>query len=121
MGRLVGLRPRVAALAPRLGYQPGDERARNRARIEAEPWRRWYRTARWRRLRLTIFARDLFTCQMEGCGRLEGDTSLLVCDHKTPHKGDRTLFWSERNLQTLCKPCHDSLKQREERRTQRGR
>jgi hypothetical protein len=25
------------------------------------------------------------------------------------------LFWDEQNLQCLCKPCHDRLKQKEER------
>jgi 5-methylcytosine-specific restriction protein A len=78
------------------------------------PWKAWYKTARWQQLRLAIFRRDLFTCQMPGCGRLEGNTSLLVCDHKTPHRGDATLFWDASNLQTICKPCHDSVKQKEE-------
>ena len=80
-------------------------------------WKRWYNTARWRALRLKIFLRDLFTCQMPGCGRLEGDTSLLVCDHIKPHRGNEALFWDEANLQTLCKPCHDKVKQREEQDT----
>lgn len=29
------------------------------------------------------------------------------------------LFWCDTNLQTLCKPCHDRVKQAEERRTGR--
>jgi 5-methylcytosine-specific restriction protein A len=61
-------------------------------------------------LRLTVFLRDGFTCRM--CGKLQGDTSKLACDHKLPHKGNDALFWDEGNLQTLCKPCHDSNKQR---------
>ncbi|WP_454000759.1 HNH endonuclease [Afipia felis] len=76
------------------------------------PWKAWYKTARWRALRLAIFLRDLFTCQK--CGLVEGDTSKLVCDHKTPHRGDERLFWDEGNLQTLCKRCHNSVKQAEE-------
>jgi 5-methylcytosine-specific restriction enzyme A len=51
---------------------------------------------------LEIFKRDHYTCQC-GCGLLEGDTSLLVCDHKIPHRGDERLFWDEDNLQTLRK------------------
>lgn len=85
------------------------------------PWRRWYKTARWQALRLKIFVRDRFTCQMAGCARIEGDTSKLVCDHKTPHRGDERLFWDEANLQTLCKPCHDSLKQAAEQATRHQR
>lgn len=84
------------------------------------PWKRWYKTARWQALRLKIFLRDLFIC-ME-CGRLEGNTALLICDHIVPHRGNEHLFWDENNLQTLCKTCHDTIKQREEQVTlhQRG-
>src|SRR5688572_10745903 len=78
-----------------------------------EPWRKWYKTARWSRLRHRVFVRDCYTCQC-GCGRLEGDTSLLVADHKTPHRGDERLFWDEANVQTMLKACHDSKKQKEE-------
>jgi len=44
-----------------------------------------------------------------------GAPSQLV-DHKTPHRGDKRLFWSRSNWQPLCTPCHSSRKQREERR-----
>lgn len=42
-----------------------------------------------------------------------------VVDHKTPHRGDRTLFWDRSNWQPLCTPCHSRAKQRLERRQQR--
>ncbi|MGJ5036581.1 HNH endonuclease [Bradyrhizobium sp. HKCCYLRH3059] len=77
------------------------------------PWKSWYKTARWQRLRLQTFLRDHYTCQC-GCGRIKGNTSLLVCDHKIPHRGDERLFWDETNLQTLLKPCHDKRKQQAE-------
>lgn len=76
------------------------------------PWHGWYKTARWQALRQQIFLRDLYTCRM--CGALEGDTSKLVCDHVKPHRGNARLFWDAANLQTLCKACHDSAKQRAE-------
>jgi 5-methylcytosine-specific restriction endonuclease McrA len=38
-----------------------------------------------------------------------------VVDHKVPHRGDSELFWDRKNWQTLCKPCHDSHKQRLEK------
>jgi 5-methylcytosine-specific restriction endonuclease McrA len=78
------------------------------------PWKAWYKTARWQRVRQAIFLRDRYTCQYRECGRLEGNTSRLVCDHIEPHRGNDALFWGEGNLQTLCKPCHDRLKQAEE-------
>jgi 5-methylcytosine-specific restriction endonuclease McrA len=39
-----------------------------------------------------------------------------VVDHIKPHKGDNTLFLDPRNFQSLCKKCHDSKKQRAEKR-----
>lgn len=119
MARLTTLKPTLGTLPPRLGPAPGDEQDRNKHRQTAEPWRKWYQLVRWKRLRIQTFTRDHFTCQMAGCGKIEGNTSKLICDHVTPHKGDEALFFDARNLQTLCKPCHDTLKQREER--SRGR
>ena len=81
-----------------------------------EPWRNWYKLARWQRLRLKVFLRDCYTCQC-GCGVIEGDTRLLVADHKIPHRGDERLFWDEDNVQTMLKACHDSKKQKEEQAT----
>ncbi|UGY23196.1 HNH endonuclease [Bradyrhizobium septentrionale] len=78
------------------------------------PWKAWYKLARWQALRLRIFLRDRYTCRRKGCGRVEPNTSLLVCDHVIPHRGDERLFWDDGNLQTLCKACHDSAKQAEE-------
>jgi 5-methylcytosine-specific restriction enzyme A len=42
-------------------------------------------------------------------------TAATVVDHKTPHRGDKRLFWSRSNWQPLCAPCHNSRKQRMER------
>lgn len=38
-----------------------------------------------------------------------------IGDHITAHRGDRRLQLDPDNIQTLCKPHHDSTKQREER------
>jgi 5-methylcytosine-specific restriction protein A len=37
-----------------------------------------------------------------------------VVDHKTPHRGNQRLFWDRANWQTLCLPCHNRVKQRQE-------
>jgi 5-methylcytosine-specific restriction endonuclease McrA len=42
-------------------------------------------------------------------------TAAQVVDHITPHKMDMVLFWDTDNWQSLCKRCHDSLKQRIEK------
>lgn len=118
--RLTSLPPRLASLPPRLGsMKPATrkeaEAERHRQRDDQQAHRRWYKTARWQRLRMDVLHDAQFTCQMAGCGQIYGDTSKLVADHKTPHHGDEALFWDKSNLQCLCKPCHDRLKQREER------
>ncbi len=115
MGKLTSLRPRLQTLRPKLASVPVTRQERDRVR-DHRPWRRWYKTARWQRLRMDILLRALFTCQWPGCGRIEADTSLLVADHRQPHRGDAGLFWDEGNLWCLCKSCHDSAKAREENR-----
>jgi 5-methylcytosine-specific restriction endonuclease McrA len=85
-------------------------------RAMSAPWSDWYTGSRWRKcVRPRILRRDLFTCRQ--CGRIEGDTSLLVVDHIKPHRGDANLFWAEANMQVLCKSCHDRAKREEERAT----
>jgi 5-methylcytosine-specific restriction protein A len=115
VGKLKTLAPRLGGLSPALASVAVDRRERDNVR-DGRHWRRWYKTARWQRLRMSVLIRDLFTCQWAGCGRVEADTSQLVADHRKPHRGEEALFWDERNLWCLCKPCHDSAKQREERR-----
>lgn len=115
MPRLKSLPPRLTAMPSRLGRPVGDEQARHRERDANLEHRKWYKTSRWQKLRMKVLIRDLFTCKMQGCGRIEANTSQLVADHKTPHHGDERLFWDEQNLQCLCKRCHDKLKQKEER------
>lgn len=110
--KLSSLPPRLSPLPPRLSsFDAGD-----RGRAQASPWRQWYKTARWRALRLRIFVRDGFRCQWPGCERVEANTSQLVADHRQAHRGDERLFWDEDNIETLCKACHDGAKQRSEQR-----
>lgn len=111
MGYLTNLQPTLGALPPRIA-RTADAEGHS---VTVEFWRSWYKLARWKRLRLRVFLRDLYTCQRAECGRLIGDTSQLVADHKEPHRGDAVLFWEEDNIQTLCAPCHNRFKQSQER------
>ena len=110
MPRLSTIKPRLGNVSPRLHSvsRAALEQARHHCRDEVQPWRRWYKTARWQKLRLSVLQRDRYTCQ--SCGRIEGETSRLVCDHIEPHGGDEEKFWNG-PFQTLCKPCHDGIKQ----------
>ncbi len=42
--------------------------------------------------------------------------AVEIVDHVVPHKGNRELFFSYANTQSLCKACHDGEKQRMEAR-----
>lgn len=89
-----------------------------------------YTTMRWRRIRKQQLLKEPFCrfCAQGMCDhggkRLNATfngksivckTFATVADHVTPHRGDAALFWDTTNLQSLCKLCHDSIKQRMER------
>ncbi len=59
-----------------------------------------YHTRRWRDMRL-VFLAEHPCCAM--CG-----APASIVDHKQPHRGDEELFYSEANLQALCKSCHSA-------------
>lgn len=115
MAKLGTLKPQLATLSTRRVATITEERD---TLIE---WRGWYKLARWKAkphgLRWRTILRDQFTCQM--CNRTYHDTSQLVGDHKTPHRGDPDLFWSEANVWTICAPCHNGAKQRQEQASRR--
>ena len=112
MARLRQVRSRLRSLPNRIvSHRDAEGHSR-----DTEPLRRLYSTKAWRELRWRVLLRDRFTCQSEGCGRVEPDTSKLVADHIRPHRGDPALFWDDHNLHTLCSSCHSSAKQRSERR-----
>lgn len=73
--------------------------------------RPWYGSRRWKARRLAQLQAEPLCAY---CLREGKVTPAKVADHKTPHRGDEDLFWNG-ELQSLCKPHHDSDKQREER------
>lgn len=74
--------------------------------------RRLYDTTRWRQAARRFLVEHPLCCYCEKIGHT---TAATVVDHVVPHKGDLSLFWDRDNWQSLCKPCHDSVKAREER------
>lgn len=78
---------------------------------EAREYRKWYKTARWRKIRQHQLAVEPL-CRM--CSQQGYVTVATVCDHITPHKGDEVLFFNG-PFQSLCKLHHDGAKQSEER------
>lgn len=74
-------------------------------------WSHWYWTQRWRKKAKAQLRASPLCAMCEGDGRVAAAT---IADHVIPHRGDEALFWNG-DLQSLCKSCHDSAKQREER------
>lgn len=78
---------------------------------EAAQYRKLYSTARWRRERLEHLSEHPLCAFCEAIGRT---TEATVVDHIQAHKGDLVLFYDRQNWQSLCAPCHDGAKAREE-------
>jgi 5-methylcytosine-specific restriction enzyme A len=76
-----------------------------------------YNLSAWRTCR-AAFLRAHPLCVY--CLELGRHTAAQVVDHKTPHKGDRALFFDQTNWQALCTSCHNSHKQRVDRGGRRG-
>lgn len=75
------------------------------------PTRRLYSTSRWRALRTAQLQAEPLCRRCWDLDHLA--VPATVCDHVHPHRGDVTAFWAG-PFQSLCQPCHDSAKQREE-------
>lgn len=71
-----------------------------------------YNTRRWRRRRDHQLAIEPLCRYCKAMGRT---TPATIADHIEPHRGDPELFWCG-ELQSLCSPCHSSVKQAEEHR-----
>ena len=117
MAKLSSPPSRLSAPGHRIGKPPmAEERAPLQRQRDSAPWRAWYKTARWRALRLQVLVRDAYTCQRSGAvlgGKYPAPDSPTV-NHKRPHRGSEALFWDPENLETVSKAVHDSQIQREE-------
>ncbi|MFV3289133.1 HNH endonuclease [Pseudomonas sp. NY11955] len=66
---------------------------------------------RWQKAREQYLSDNPLCAYCERNGRT---AAAGVVDHIVAHRGDMVLFWDQTNWQSLCKPCHDSVKQAEE-------
>ncbi len=66
---------------------------------------------RWQKAR-EQYLRDNPLCVY--CAKSGRTSAANVVDHIVAHRGDQGLFWDQDNWQSLCKLCHDSVKQAEE-------
>lgn len=86
-------------------------RAYDYSRANASPWRKWYSTAGWKSIRQRRLRANPICCKCDARGLL---TPADTVNHITPHRGDRALFFSFENTESVCKACHDRFIQREE-------
>jgi len=68
--------------------------------------------SRWQKARLTFLAKNQLCVYCLKQGYIQG---AEVVDHIVPHRGDMKLFWDVDNWQALCRRCHASTKQMEEK------
>ena len=76
------------------------------------PWLKWYKTPQWQRLRYYQLKREPL-CRF--CKKNNIITEANTVDHIVAHRGDMNKFFDRGNLQSLCKTCHSSTKQRLEK------
>jgi len=117
------LGPLVRPMTPLIGVAAGDAKGQDHARAGRAPWRAWYKTKRWERLRLQVFVRDSYTCQRTGemCLGKHPEPNSPVANHRVPHRGNAELFWDPGNIETVTKAVHDGMIQSEERAGDRER
>lgn len=99
---------RTIAHSARCQCEIASTRARNRRHDARRPTarQRGYSTD-WEKARLEWLAYHP-SCNM--CG-----APATLVDHVKPHRGGKKLFWDWRNWQSLCAPCHNRHKQKQER------
>lgn len=79
--------------------------------LKDRPWIKWYKTANWKKIRLSQLAREPL-CRF--CAKAGIVKAADTVDHVLPHRGNMKLFFSG-PFQSLCKSCHSSQKQRLEK------
>lgn len=81
-------------------------------RYREQPWRKWYGLKIWtKRLRPNQLRKTPWCEPCKARGRVK---MASVVNHRIPHEGDWSLFADPENLESSCKPCHDSMIQRSE-------
>ena len=85
------------------GQRYCDEHAPLHQSDRRSSYRRGY-DSRWQKASKRFLKTHPFCVRCRENGQFVRAT---VVDHIIPHRGDKTLFWDEKNWQPLCKSCHD--------------
>jgi 5-methylcytosine-specific restriction protein A len=92
------------------GYCQTHRPSRHSTRYLRPSARQRYDGKRWREARASYLRRHPLCVD---CMNNLRTTAATDVDHIIPHKGDKTLFFDEDNLQSLCHPCHSAKTARE--------
>ncbi|BBF93365.1 HNH endonuclease [Blastochloris tepida] len=102
-------RPPRAAVAEHVRKAEHDAKRRR-----TQPWRALYNTPQWRAIREQQLAEHPLCERCEARGLVVAAT---VVNHVVRHRGDPVTFFGG-PFESLCKHCHDSEVQSEERRAE---
>ena len=95
-----------------LATKRARDRRHDAKRQTEQPWRSFYFTPEWRKLRAEQLNREPW-CRMHVAKGEQVQASHV--DHIRAHRGSRALFFDPANLQSLCPTCHNKWKQAQER------
>ncbi len=84
---------------------------RERERKASAAWHWMYNTKWWKRTRQMVLLEDPWCYECAAHGQRVRATEV---DHRTPHRGVRTLFFDRTNLGGLCHACHSRKTMREQ-------
>jgi 5-methylcytosine-specific restriction protein A len=106
--------PGCGALLDKPGYcgkhrRPAVDNAARRP-FENAQRSNYYGSSLWKSLSRRMI-RERPWCDL--CGALKAEGALLEAHHRVPPRGDEELFFDERNLQVLCRDCHQAVTARE--------
>jgi len=110
MGRLKKAAVRLKPGTSRISIPAGISGSARRAKGSSSTARGY--GYRWQKARLHYLAEHPLCVMCAADGKVMPAT---VVDHIKPHGGNDALFWDSTNWQPLCKHCHDSRKQKQER------
>lgn len=102
--------PKLAAY----GQSYCEEHAPQRRSDRKNTTQRGY-DGRWQKASKRFLRAHPFCVRCKERGKL---VEATVVDHIIPHRGDKALFWDEKNWQPLCKSCHDHKTMTEDRNPQ---
>ncbi|NLC02720.1 MAG: HNH endonuclease [Tissierellia bacterium] len=111
------LKPCKHPLCPNLteGYYC-DEHKDMEYKPKQSKYKKLYSSTRWQQLRQYRLNTQPLCVE---CLKHNRYTPATVVDHMKPHKGNEKLFYDLKNLQSMCKSCHDRKTAKEDGRWKR--